>query len=197
MRALTLTLAVLTALWGVSFAPPAKAQPWGSFRQSCRDIRTNGWTLWARCSSRWGWRTTSIDYRTCNGDIANQNGYLVCTSRPGPLPFPLPGPGYDDDDYDNGRPGWNDGRPGWGYGDLTLFAGQGFSGPAMTVRRDAFNLDRRGFNDMAQSVRITGGVWQLCEHASFGGRCITLSRSASNLWRFGMGRSVSSVRRLR
>jgi hypothetical protein len=71
-------------------------QPSGSFQSSCRDVRDSGGRdpqLTASCKDMSGrWQFTSLRYRTCVGDIGNNNGQLVCNG---------------------GRPG-NGGGPGWG-----------------------------------------------------------------------------------
>jgi hypothetical protein len=45
-----------------------------------------------------------------------------------------------------------------------------------------------------KSVTIGRGVWELCEHWNFEGRCVTLDRSVPDLDRYGMRDRVASVR---
>ena len=54
--------------------------PSGSYRQSCEDIRASSRVLKARCQTRNRSfvRTSLAGYRNCRGDIANNNGQLVC-----------------------------------------------------------------------------------------------------------------------
>lgn len=59
-------------------------------------------------------------------------------------------------------------------GELTIFADSNFRGNHVTLQRDARNLGDYGFNDRVSSLAIRSGVWQLCEHANFGGRCVEL-----------------------
>ncbi|WP_296942511.1 beta/gamma crystallin-related protein [uncultured Massilia sp.] len=59
-------------------------------------------------------------------------------------------------------------------GELTLFADSNFRGNRVTLERDARNLGDMNFNDRVSSIAIRSGVWQLCEHANFDGRCIEL-----------------------
>jgi len=59
-------------------------------------------------------------------------------------------------------------------GELTLFADSNFRGNHVTLQRDARNLADYGFNDRVSSIAIRSGVWELCEHANFGGRCVEL-----------------------
>ncbi len=215
MRVLSLLPALALGASLLAFAPAASAAPAGSYLQSCRDVYTTGWVLHARCASGGaGMRTSSLNYRNCSGDIANRGGYLVCRSgNTGPLPPSRPdwnddGDRYDNDRYDNDRSDndrWDNDRSDADYGagrwrdraDVTLFRGQGYSGRAFGVDRDTWALGGTGFNDEAQSIVIRRGVWQVCEHEGFRGRCVTLSRSVPNLWRYGLGDSVSSLRRIR
>jgi hypothetical protein len=46
-------------------------------------------------------------------------------------------------------------------------------------------------------VRVSGGRWQLCEHAGFGGRCITVDHDVGDLSAIGFNDQISSVRQLR
>ena len=67
----------------MSSSEPAQAQnraPEGSYRRTCRDIRTERGTLHARCQDRRGnfQRTRMVDYHRCRGDIENDNGHLRC-----------------------------------------------------------------------------------------------------------------------
>jgi hypothetical protein len=53
--------------------------PRGSYRESCEGIRMDGYRLKASCrTERGSWRRASLDVRTCDDDIVNQNGYLRC-----------------------------------------------------------------------------------------------------------------------
>jgi len=54
--------------------------PQGSYQQTCRDARTNGPQLIASCQDKSGnWQNTSIDTRSCSGEIVNDNGQLRCS----------------------------------------------------------------------------------------------------------------------
>jgi hypothetical protein len=55
-------------------------QPRGSYQDSCRRIRFDDGDLSAYCRTRSGdWRQTDLENaRQCRGDIANDNGRLVC-----------------------------------------------------------------------------------------------------------------------
>jgi hypothetical protein len=59
-------------LFGISLPP-------GSWRDSCRKARVDGHFLNAECRRKsGGWKETSFDLRRCAGDIANDNGKLIC-----------------------------------------------------------------------------------------------------------------------
>jgi len=205
MRLLAIAFAASLFIGMVSIPRAAHAAPGGSYRDTCRDLRVYGDVLSAECRSGWGWRRSQLNYKRCYGDIANEGGFLVCRGNRGPFP-PFGGGAYDNDDrydgdrYDNDR---NDGdrdynyRRDWGSGGLVLFGGYGLRGEAFPTSGDVWNLGGTRFNDRARSVRIDRGVWQLCENANFGGRCITLDRSVTDLGRYGMNDAVSSVRRIR
>jgi hypothetical protein len=88
---IVLTLATITL--GFVLGPVSLAQglPYGTYRQTCRDIRINGYALSARCQRVDGdWNNTSINYQNCRGQIINDNGNLRCPES-GNAP---PGPGY-------------------------------------------------------------------------------------------------------
>jgi len=80
-------------------------------------------------------------------------------------------------------------------GELTLFTDIDFRGTRVTVERDAPDLNRVGFNDRASSIIVRSGVWQVCEHANFGGYCAEFGPGEyRNLPRFND--TISSVREL-
>lgn len=82
-------------------------------------------------------------------------------------------------------------------GALTLHSSTNFRGASSRAfMTGAANLANYNFNDRALSVRIPRGTrWQLCQDAHFRGRCITLTSSVSDLRRYGLAHSVSSIRR--
>jgi uncharacterized protein YcfJ len=80
---------------------------------------------------------------------------------------------------------------------VTLYEHDNLHGRVFTTDRQVNDLERYGFNDRASSVIIQGGQWELCEHANFEGRCVTLRRGQyASLGAMGMNDKVSSLRRV-
>lgn len=78
---------------------------------------------------------------------------------------------------------------------VTLYAGEGFRGRAVTVDRQIGNLERVGFNDRASSVVVERGRWEVCEDVRFEGTCVVLRRgSYDTLEQLGMSDKISSIR---
>jgi len=91
MRAVAIGLVAAALGAGyVSFATPARAQPPGSYLQTCRNVRVDHGMLKARCLDLRGRpRRTSLFLPDCRGEIENVDGVLTCRLRRGP------GPGFD------------------------------------------------------------------------------------------------------
>jgi uncharacterized protein YcfJ len=78
---------------------------------------------------------------------------------------------------------------------VTFYEGEGFRGRAFTTNEELRNFDRVDFNDRASSIVVSGGRWEVCEHARFDGRCVLLRPgSYDSLRALGMENSISSVR---
>jgi len=78
---------------------------------------------------------------------------------------------------------------------ITLYAGEGFRGPAFTADKPIWDFDPYGFNDRARSVVVSGGSWQVCEDSRFQGRCVVLPPgNYDSLASAGMSERISSVR---
>ena len=73
-------LAAVAATLLTCAATAAEAVPQGSYLESCRNAAVAGDRLNAECQSDAGkWKKTWLDgYRYCGGDIANEDGLLVC-----------------------------------------------------------------------------------------------------------------------
>src|SRR5205085_4479094 len=80
---------------------------------------------------------------------------------------------------------------------LELYSEPGFQGQKLQVERDAFNLQRDGFNDRAASVIVRGGTWLLCSDANFSGMCRTFTPGAYANLGYGMDKRISSARVVR
>lgn len=78
-------------------------------------------------------------------------------------------------------------------GGLLLFSGQSFSGRQQVVTSAIANLRNLGFDNQAQSVRVGGGLWEICEDTNFR-KCRTVSGDVASLSMLGLSRRVSSVR---
>jgi len=80
---------------------------------------------------------------------------------------------------------------------LTLFENDNFQGKRFDVRGAIDNLGNTGFNDMASSVVIRSGSWQLCDDAYFRGRCVTLQPGEyPSLGNMGLNDRISSAREI-
>ena len=81
---------------------------------------------------------------------------------------------------------------------LTIFAERDFRGRSATIRQDTSDFRRIGMNDVAWSLQVgPGEQWEVCEHASFRGRCAVFSGSESDLGLTAWEARISSARRIR
>jgi uncharacterized protein YcfJ len=82
-------------------------------------------------------------------------------------------------------------------GDIVFYEHVGFHGRDLGVSGEIDNLTRYGFNDLASSVIVFEGRWEVCEHADFNGRCMILRPGRyPDLRAMGLNDQISSVRRL-
>ena len=106
---------------------------------------------------------------------------------------------YTNQNYGSDRPRDGDGRrdaPGRGGIGLELYADSDFGGESVRIERDTADLSRANFNDRATSVVVTGGTWEICSDARYGGSCATYR--PGQYARLGdLSRQASSVRRVR
>lgn len=132
--------------------------------------------------------------------------------RDGVLLSEIPPPGSDrvgglPDSYANesyATEGRRDGRrdvpsraaPGRGGVGLELYSDAGFGGERVRIERDTADLTRANFNDRASSVVVTGGTWEICSDARYGGSCATY-RPGQYERLGGLSGQASSVRRVR
>ncbi len=81
---------------------------------------------------------------------------------------------------------------------ITVFVDRDFRGAAATYRSDIPNLARTEFNDRISSVRVgPGEEWEVCEHANYGGRCVTITGEERDLRQNSWDNMISSIRRVR
>jgi Beta/Gamma crystallin len=78
---------------------------------------------------------------------------------------------------------------------IELFEHDDFQGRRLGSRDGITNLERENFNDLASSVVVLEGRWELCTDADFGGRCAVYGPGRyPKLW--GLSDQLSSVRRV-
>ena len=78
---------------------------------------------------------------------------------------------------------------------ITFYEHDGFRGRAFTTNKQVWNFSNHGFNDLASSVVVERGSWEVCTDARFEGRCVVLRRgSYESLSGLGMNDKISSVR---
>ncbi|MFZ6658289.1 beta/gamma crystallin-related protein [Undibacterium sp. TJN19] len=81
---------------------------------------------------------------------------------------------------------------------ISFYEAEGFRGRIFTVNGEQSNFRNAGFNDLASSVVVTSGRWEVCDDANFGGRCMILNKgSYDTLSGMGMNNRISSVRPIR
>jgi len=201
----------------------AAQRPVGSYQKSCTSISmTRDGYLQASCKTVNGsWQQTRIRVSECRGgDIANNNGRLVCASgrsgdnrgnQGGWSNSNGRGRGHDKHDHDGKKGRGHDGRDrDWDRdGDrdrdrssarsgVILYSGKNFSGRTLSVRNDYGNLRTTGFNDAVSSIRIVGrGTWRFCSDRNYGGRCVNVSSDVRDMNRLAVRTAVSSIQRVR
>lgn len=75
---------------------------------------------------------------------------------------------------------------------LVLFDGVNFQGESIVVFEATPAI--RGMINRAGSVKVYGGVWQICDGVDFWGRCEMVTTSMPDLGRLGFRDKISSVR---
>lgn len=78
---------------------------------------------------------------------------------------------------------------------VTFYQQDNFRGQSFTTEQGVLNFQRQNFNDRASSVLVTGGQWEVCEDARFGGRCAILREGRyPSLTDMGLNDRISSAR---
>lgn len=165
--------------------------PRGSYRDTCRRINVERGTLEAECQDRYGrWRYTELDnFRSCRGDISNQNGILVCRR-----------------DNDDGDGGYNLPSGNWRLicrngriYDRVLYAQcRGFDGnwrdATIDLRRCSGEVSYlRGQLVCAQGGGSGYGRIALYKHPNYGGKSRTYSSDVPDLNVYAFGNQASSI----
>ena len=181
--------------------------PDGSYQRSCRDITVQYGTLTARClDNRQNLQNSSISVRSCNGRIANYNGYLRCEGWSGGGGGGWNGGGGPGGPGGGGGGGggggWNGGGGGWNGGGngpvgLIVFENPDYRGSSLQIRGSVPDMYGSGLDDMITSVRVVSGRWEMCSAANFGGECKVVTADTPNLKVFNLNDRVSSIRKLR
>lgn len=138
-------------------------QPRGSYQDSCRRIRVDDGDLSAICRTRAGdWRQTELEnVRECRGDIANDNGRLVCDrgGRWGRITL------YKDARFGGRSRTYSDDQPWLGdFADLAssayvqggrwqLCTRRNYGGRCVTIDSNVNNFVNLGINDRVESLR--------------------------------------------
>ena len=80
---------------------------------------------------------------------------------------------------------------------ITFYQQDGFGGRWFSTDREIRNFRRFGFNDVANSVKVRGGRWEVCTAPRFEGRCVVLRRGDyPSLREAGLEERISSARPL-
>ena len=81
--------------------------------------------------------------------------------------------------------------------DIVLYQGENFAGQRYASNESVDDLARVGFNDLASSVTIRGGSWQLCSDSYYRGQCATLrAGDYPSLRAMGLANAISSIREI-
>ena len=86
----------------------------------------------------------------------------------------------------------------WGGGSrAVLYSNQGLRGERFVIEGNYMpNLERTGFNDRAQSLRVEGGYWIFCSDANFQGQCRTFGPGSYPSLPPALENKISSGRRI-
>lgn len=181
--------AVFAALSSLLFVAAAEAAPApaGSYLSSCKNVRATPRVLTARCETRrGGYIETRLNaYRDCRGDIANDNGRLICREPDLSLYENSRYRGralFVDNDLAQMPRSFNDRASSIRVrrGTWQVCVDWNYGGRCVTVSADVPDLIRLGMNDRISSVRRVvpppqGSYQQSCREIQFDGRTLTAS----------------------
>jgi hypothetical protein len=140
----------------------------------------------------WGSRISSIregqNWWNAGGGPRGYGGGYEGGGRPGYGGGAGAGPDRGGYPGEAGRGGYENQVP-----TVTLFQDPDFRGRSYSTQREVRNLVDVGFNDMASSIRITGGRWQVCTDKDFRGQCQIISGNVGQL-ATNFDRKISSIR---
>jgi len=77
---------------------------------------------------------------------------------------------------------------------ITLYDQPNYQGRSVVIDTDAENLDWVNFNDMASSIRVSGGQWEVCIDASYRGSCQVIDSDLPNMTQWAFNDRISSIR---
>jgi hypothetical protein len=77
---------------------------------------------------------------------------------------------------------------------VVLFSKPGFQGHSFYADHEVRKLSSKDMDDKVSSIRVLGGVWQVCKDDNFGGRCEIVDRSMPDTRVINMDDKISSVR---
>ena len=77
---------------------------------------------------------------------------------------------------------------------IVLFSKPGFQGRSYFTDHEVRKLSTKDMDDKTSSIRVMGGVWQVCVDDKFEGRCEIVDRSMPDTRAINMDNKISSVR---
>ena len=77
---------------------------------------------------------------------------------------------------------------------IVLFSKPGFQGHSFYTDHEVRKLSTKDMDDKVSSIRVMGGVWQVCKDDKFEGRCEIVDRSMPDTRVINMDDKISSVR---
>lgn len=79
---------------------------------------------------------------------------------------------------------------------LSVYDEPRFRGERVFIGGSTPDLKELGFDNRISSVRLVGGVWDLCSEPNFRGRCLRVTGEIVSFAGTGLDNGISSIRRL-